>query len=124
MPKYSSYEAQQQEEIRKVRQEVHPIWRGVGFILIVLTPILGYFAALVLLDENAKRGWFTIPQDFLTNGADPLLLVKIGLTIILGLLIYFVLQLLTFILYSLFGPPRYGPYDVPPVVYKGKKHTR
>ncbi len=124
MPKYSSFGAEDQEQIRKARNEVHPIWRGVGVILIVLTPVLGYFAALVVLDENTKNKWFAIPQDFLYKGADPLLLMKIGLTIILGLLIYFVLQFLTFLLYSLFGPSRYGPYDVPPVAYKGKKHTR
>ena len=124
MPKYKSYEAHKQEEYRKAREEIHPIWRGVGFILIVLTPILGYFSALVLIDENSKQGWYTIPQDFLYHGADSLLYVKIGLTIVLAFLIYFILQFITFILFKLFGPSRYGPYDVPPVVYKGKKHSR
>jgi len=120
----NSIQAQQQKEMREAQQRVHPIWRGVGLLLIVITPVLGFFSGLVLLEENAKQGWFIIPSGWLLQGADPLLLLKIGLTIVLGLLIYFFLQFISIVILRVFGPPQYGPYDVPPVVYKGKKPRR
>lgn len=121
---YGSFEAEQQRKIREAHQEVHPIWRGVGLILIFLTPIMGYFGALAILDQNKKMNWFQIPTEYLASGADSLLYVKIGLTIIIGLLFYFFLQFITFILYRLFGPSRYGAYDVPSVSYKSKRRNR
>ncbi|MEW6651253.1 MAG: hypothetical protein AB1453_13845, partial [Chloroflexota bacterium] len=62
--KYGSYQAKQQEAIREARNYVHPIWRGVGFLLMIITPVLGYFGALVLIEQNAKQNWFTIPPEF------------------------------------------------------------
>ncbi len=122
--KYGSYQQKQQEAIREARNYVHPIWRGVGFLLIIITPILGYFGALVLLDENTKRNWFTIPADFIAPGQDPMLYMKIGLTILIAFLLYFVFQLISMILLRVFGQSRYGPYDIPAVGYRGKKFKR
>jgi hypothetical protein len=126
MGKYGggSFQAKQQQEMREARHRIHPIWRGVGLLLIVITPVLGYFSGLVLLAENAKQGWFMIPLEWLAPGADQLLFVKIGLTLVLGLLIFFIFQFLSMIIFRAFGPPRYGPFDVPPVAYKGKKRSR
>lgn len=121
---YGSFEADQQKDLKEARQAVHPIWRGVGLILIFLTPIMGYFGALAILDQNKKMNWFQIPPEYLASGADPLLYVKIVLTILVGLFFYFFLQFITFLLYRLFGPSRYGIYDVPSVSYKSKRRGR
>jgi hypothetical protein len=122
MTKYSNYSRRQ--FIPKTRQ-IHPIWRGIGFMLIILTPILAYAATLVLLDANRKQGWVALPSDIIIKGfSDPLILVKIILTIVLIILIGAVFSFITFLLYSIFAPPRYGPYDAPPVQYKGKPYKR
>lgn len=122
--KYGNYDAQMQRDLKERRKEIHPVWRGVGFLLIFITPIMGYFGALALIALNEKSKWFSIPRDFLADGADRLLYVKIGLTIILAFLFYSFLQLITFIVMQSLGPSRYGPYDVPPVRYRGKRHSR
>ncbi|MEN4013195.1 MAG: hypothetical protein ROW48_14255 [Bellilinea sp.] len=122
--KYGSYQAKQQEAIREARNYVHPIWRGVGFLLMIITPVLGYFGALVLIEQNAKQNWFTIPPEFIAPGQDPMLYLKIGLTILIAFLLFFLFQLISLILLRAFGPSRYGPYDVPPVGYRGKKYKR
>lgn len=122
MNKYRGYE--RQPSLYEPRNGVHPIWQGIGFGLMVLTPILAYFGALVLLDENAKRGWIAIPPDMLAPGRDPLLYMKIALTVALMLVIFTVFQLIAFVLYRLFGPPRYGPLDVPPVSFRGRRKSR
>ncbi len=125
MGKYSDYKRQPSLNEREANSKLHPIWQGVGFGLMILTPVLGCFGALALLDENARRGWVTIPADLLAPGNDPLLYVKIILTIALMLVIFTFFQLITYVLYRLFGPSRYGPLDVPPVAYpKRRKRQR
>ena len=110
--------------------EPHPIWRGIGFIILLITPVLGYFAAILLIAENQNKGWVSIPVDFLYKGQlkifpnDPLLFVKVGLTIILMFIIYFLLQLIAMIVYRFVAPPRYGLYDVPAIRYRGRKKSR
>jgi hypothetical protein len=121
MGKHSPYTRYQATPRKK---EIHPIWRGVGFLLIVLTPIMAYAGALVLLDENVKQGWVRIPAELIASGTDPLLYAKIILTVVLVFLLYIVFSLVTFVLYRLFAPPRYGPYDVPPVHYRGRRYRR
>ena len=122
MTKFSNYRNTSQS--RQEKEQIHPIWRGVGFIFIILAPLMGWFGAQVLLDANKENGWFRIPSDFLARGADSLLYVKIGLTIILAFLIFFVLQFIGVILYRMVGPERYGPLDVPPITGVKKRKAR
>jgi len=108
-----------------VKREVHPIWRGIGLFMAILTPAMAYAATLVLLEQNTAQGWMTIPKDVLvTFGSDPLLLVKIVLTLFLSVVIFGVLSLISFILYSAFAPSRLGPYDMPPIRRKTKRYNR
>jgi hypothetical protein len=108
-----------------IKREVHPIWRGIGLFLAVITPAMAYAATLLLLEQNKAQGWVAIPKDVLvTFGSDPLLGVKIILTIFLAIVIYGIFSLISFILYSAFAPPKLGPYDAPPVRGKVKRYNR
>lgn len=120
MGKYQSF----RPEIKPPSRDLHPIWRGIGFIMIILIPILSYSAAMLILQENAKRGWFPIPADLIVNFSDPMILVKIVLTILIAFILYMVMQLITYAINKLFGVDRYGMYDVPPVTYKGPRYKR
>jgi hypothetical protein len=105
-------------------QEIHPIWRGIGFAFIFLLPILSYVGALVLLQKNAANNWYPIPNDLLLKiGNDPLLLVKVILALIIMFFLYTIFMLITFALYRVFAPPRYGPTDVPPARMRKIKRT-
>jgi hypothetical protein len=123
MGKYGSYQSRAPQP--KAR-EPHPIWRGIGFVQLILTPILGFASALVLIDANSSKGWVRITKDMLAPASlgDRLLYIKIGLTLLMMLIIYGILQLIVFVLYRFLGPPRYGPLDIPPVAYKGKVYKR
>ncbi|HZW03724.1 MAG TPA: hypothetical protein VFF68_07350 [Anaerolineaceae bacterium] len=120
--KYSTYNRGQQAPTK--RREPHPIWRGVGFALMILTPILGWFGSLLLVQENIRQRWVPIPADLIWGGSDPLLLVKILVALVLMLLLFAFFQLVTFLLVRIFGGSRYGPYDAPQVAYRGKHHNR
>lgn len=122
MGKYSSYSSRPDQQ-QKTR-EIHPIWRGVGFALIVLIPILSYFGALVLFDLNKQYHWLRITPDMISPIIEPYFYIKAGLTLVLMFLLFAVFSLFSFALYQVFAPPRYGPYDVPPVQYRGKRYKR
>jgi hypothetical protein len=120
MGKYQSF----RPEIKPPNKEIHPIWRGIGFVLIILIPILAYSATLVILQENSRKGWFPIPTDLIVNFSDPMILVKIFMTLIIALVLYVFMQLITNIINKMFGVGRYGPYDVPPESYRGPRYKR
>jgi hypothetical protein len=120
MGKYDSF---RQPTVKK-EKKVHPIWRGIGFIYMVLAPILSYFSTVLILEQNKIERWFSIPFDLVAPGRDPYLYVKIISTLILVLVLYAIFMIVTFFMYRFFGPSRFGPTDVTPKMYRGKKYQR
>ena len=45
-------------------------------------------------------------------------------TFLIAMILYLVLLFITFLINKFFGPDRYGPYDIPPVSYKGPRYKR
>jgi hypothetical protein len=95
--------------------EVHPIWRGVGFALIILIPVISYFAGLLMLAANKLHNYVVIPADLIAPGGDPYLYIKIILTVVISFLIYALFMLITFVSHRLFAPSQFGPTDAPPI---------
>lgn len=106
------------------KREIHPIWCGIGFVMIIFIPIIAYYGTLFFIDENKRQGWFYYPTALAAPGSDSLLFIKVIITLILTFILYSIFTFIIFLLYSLFGPPRYGPTDVPPTQYRGKRYTR
>jgi hypothetical protein len=138
MGRYTSY---QRERAKAKRNEVNPVMRGIGCILIVLVPILAYGIAVYVVDYGVRRGW-PIPATWLGIIAIPPLLLRLaGLSIIwnflqaqnnlianlvfalaITIVIFGILSILYGFTYRLFGPPEYGPTDMPPI--RGRKVKR
>ncbi len=59
MGKYTSY---QSAKPKAKRNEVHPVMRGIGCIMIIVVPILAYGTAVLLVNYGVRRGW-PIPSD-------------------------------------------------------------
>jgi ABC-type uncharacterized transport system YnjBCD permease subunit len=104
-----------------MKREVHPVWRGVGFVLIIVIPIISILAAIVLVNANKVNHWIRVPRELLVNFSDPYIIVKAILAFLIGFLLFIILTIITFIANRFWGPPRYGPYDVPVESYIPKK---
>ena len=139
MTKYNTY--QKKESSRPYG--IHPIWRGIGCILMVLVPIISFAAANVTLQYSIDNGlpipyqllgspklpdWaYNLPiiQDFaiffssLTNLYGILFLMLVYIIILSG-----ILSLGYSILYRVFGPPRYSAIDAPPPNRRPLKKSR
>ncbi|BCY18851.1 MAG: hypothetical protein GYA12_13805 [Chloroflexi bacterium] len=121
MGKYESYNA---HKPKPKKREIHPIWRGVGFILIILIPALSYVGSLLFLEENSKNGWFPIPRDLISPYVEPMFYIKIILTIVFMFIFYAIFLFITALITRVIAPPRYGVYDVPPQAFRGKRKSR
>jgi len=122
----SKYDDQYYEDksVKSARPKIHPIWRGIGFVFLVLSPFIAYFSSVIVIQENSRNKWFSIPYDLIAKGSDPLIYVKLLISIAILFIIYLVFSFITFVVYRLFAPPRYGPNDVPRVSYRGRKYKR
>jgi hypothetical protein len=122
---------------------VHPVMRGIGCIMMVVVPILAYGIALLLIDYGIQHGW-PIPPNWLRPITIPALLLKLrglesfwnfllaqnnliavvifttAITVVIGGL----MSIIYGYIYSIFGPPRYGPQDAPPIRIKVKRYKR
>ena len=140
MGKYSSYNRQQ---AKPRATGVHPLMRGIGCIMIVLVPILSYGVAVLLVNYGFQHGWPIPPTWYGPPTIHPLLLKLQGLTPIWDFLrlqdnlianVIFAVAIMVVVggimsiiygyMYSIFGPPRYGPTDVPPLRIKVKRYKR
>jgi len=140
MGKYSSHARQAPQPKRGV---VHPVMRGIGCLMIVIVPILAYGISVLLVNYGASHGW-PIPPDWLgTPTFHPLLwrlsgvaamlaflqtqtnlIANVVFTIALTVVIGGVMSVIYGYIYTIFGPPRYGPTDVPPPRVKAKPYKR
>lgn len=122
---------------------VHPVMRGIGCIMMIVVPLLSYGIALFLVDYGIRHGW-PLPPNWLEpvsihplllslRGLDPvwnfllrqdnliaILIFTIATIIVIGGL----MSVLYGYIYTLFGPPQYGPQDAPPIRVKVKRYKR
>ena len=138
MGRYTSY---QREKAKAKRNEVHPVMRGIGCILLVLVPIIAYGSSVYLVNYGARSGW-PIPPNWLGIAQVPQILWKLGglaviwnyierqnnlianlvFALTITIVIFGILAIVYGFLYKLFGPPEYGPTDEPPI--RGRKVKR
>ncbi len=124
MAKYNQRQAPLPKD-SKLYPKVHPIWRGIGFVLMILAPIMAYATTEIFLAQNAINYWVKIPDNLIVNWPqDPMILVKVISTLFFTLVFLIFLQFVYFLFMRLFAPPRYGPLDIPPVSYRGKPYKR
>lgn len=140
MGKYTSH-ARQAPKPRNVG--VHPVMRGIGCIMIILVPILAYGTSVLLIDYGIQHGWpippnwlqpITIPPLlFNLRGLEPVwnfllvqdnLIAKVVFTIAITVVIGGIMSIIYGYIYTIFGPPQYGPQDAPPIRVKVKRYKR
>jgi hypothetical protein len=103
-------------------QRIHPVWRGVGFVMMVLIPIISWAAADVLIKANMSQRLFPMPYDLLAGPdsflyqiiPDPLIHIRLLFFAMFLVLLFALFTLVTFAITRAFGlGPRSDPYYVP-----------
>lgn len=101
---------------------IHPIWRGIGCILFLILPIIAFLAANLLLEMNSERGWVAVPPELTNSFTVPQVDYTISnffatlmLTALILLLGFGLIMVVYSLIFSILGPPKYGPMDAPPI---------
>jgi hypothetical protein len=119
MSKYTIYSRRPPPKPRPWK--IHPIWRGIGCLMLIIIPILAYAGGVLLVEANSKQGWVPVPGEFMRSVNLPAIGVVRHLvaTLFVTLLLTFIgfggLMILYALIYRLVGPPSLGPLDAPPV---------
>lgn len=85
---------------------VHPIWRGIGCLLLILVPVIAFGLAEMLLDFAPSRSEFL--ANYLADMADgpEIFYIKLGLTVVLSVILFLLFQIVGSLIYSLGGGPQ------------------
>lgn len=138
MAKYDRFERQ----ARKKTDEVHPIWRGIGCVMMILIPALSIIGALVIIETGQKQKW-PLPVELMGVPRFPALMYSLPvlrditrvassvenfwaivvIALVLMVLGFFLLSFIYSLVYKFVGPPRYTRLDAPEVP-RGKRYTR
>ena len=119
MAKYEKYSSR--PSVRDRPWEIHPIWRGFGCVLMVISPFIAFAGAHLLVNINIKQGWYPVPPIMRGPFTIPVIDYKVThfyadllVAVLLLLLGFAVVMILYSLIYSMMGPSRYGPFDAPP----------
>ena len=139
MAKYRTYE----RKAAPTRKEPHPIWRGIGCLIMLIVPALSLGVSSILVQLAPSFG-IQLPPGLLgrplmpeilfqvpgligilnwIHGRNNLYAILVG-TFIVTLLLAGVLALAYAIIYRIVGPPRYSDFDAPPQSVKVKRYKR
>ncbi len=120
-----------------------PIWRGIGFLLVLLLPVLAISGAVALFDYGLKNGWPLYPPltgylrlpdwvwqiGFLRSAARflthiPNLVGYALFSLLLLLILYSLFAMLYAFIYRRLGIGRYLPVDVRKPRVKTRRYRR
>lgn len=139
MSKYSKF----RHERPKPPREEHPVWRGIGCLLMVIIPVMSYAIAVELVNYGLQKNWpfppafvghiqfpqwawnTTIISRLITpianfNNLGAVALVTVALIIVLG----GIFSTIYAAVYRAVGPSRYTQMDAPPGKYRPKHYKR
>ncbi len=128
---FSSQQYRRQKD--KKPWKINPVWRGIGCVLLLLIPIMAWYATNIFLHSSEKMvlPWeltkvVAIPYTKISEIDQMILPInryfaatgfvygQMFFTIIFSVVGFGALAFIYSIIYRVAGPPRYGPFDVPP----------
>ena len=124
--KWAAYEQAREERPWKV----HPVWRGIGFLMILIIPLFSYAASDLIIEELMARELMSLPDVLRASYEIPIigdidfLLAKLALTIVLIFALFALLAIFYSILYMPMSDLGYGRMDVKPDQFQKYKRMR
>lgn len=127
-----SWRSRQTDIEREKKKRIHPIWRGVGCLMISVLAIGGYLFSQWFLVNNIAYGWIYLPPEviapspaalplWLRGLAAPLFRPGVMVSLIVGVLFLVFAILIVNIGYAVAFPVKPGEYDVPPLKRQRRK---
>jgi hypothetical protein len=101
--------------------KIHPVWRGIGCLLLILLPLMAYGIAVLIVDANKINRWIPFPPELTGPAEFPYLYANLGVAVLVFMILFGLFTIIYFLIYRMFGPPTYGPMDAPPPRGRNRK---
>lgn len=114
MGKFMKYETTAKKKKRPYK--IHPVWRGIGCLFLLLVPVMSYAGSTLLVAANYRNGWVPTPSDLLVKPFGlPVSYAEMIVTVLLMFIGFGIFVVVYSAVYRFIGPPKYGPTDAPPI---------
>jgi hypothetical protein len=139
MSKYNKYE----RRTAKAQYKIHPVWTGIGCVMILIVPIMSWAGAVELVNFAKSQGWpimrelsgyVRLPDIFynlpvISIGANYISSIPdfSGVALFFLIIVLLLSGLISFVyamIYRVIGPPRYLPDDAPAQRISTKRYKR
>jgi hypothetical protein len=107
------YVGEEEEYLKSKR--MHPAWRGVGCMIIVILGILGYYLSGIILQANIENQWVYIPAELYAPAFAPWLPPGTFIRIVVGLISVMLGYTVISLVYAILFPLRLKETDMPPM---------
>lgn len=122
------YQFQDTQKKQRRRRPLHPIWRGIGFIIMIAVTVGAFWLAGYLLELNWTDPFlpFRVPRNFVITLHESLptipgkLAVQFGATLLVSILTFSLMV----VAYGIINPVRLGETDAPPPRGSGRRRSR
>ncbi len=104
MGKFSKYSSPRQ--IKERPYKIHPVWQGIGCIMLVLIPGMSYAGATILVAANARNQWVPMPRELYGPPSNPGLFGELFVTVLLSILGFLVFVIVYSIMYRAMAPKK------------------
>jgi hypothetical protein len=110
--------------------DIHPIWRGIGCLLMILIPVMAYAGAVLLVQANVSQGWVPISSELSQRvtipnvGSFDYLFINLLVAALLALLGFGLIVAIYSLVYRAVGPSQLGPLDAEPIRRKPTKRKK
>jgi hypothetical protein len=88
--------------------DIHPVWSGIGCVMLIVLPILSFAATRLLVQENMRQQWVYIPRymwyGFFVAPVGRIYLVDLALTILLLVVIFGLVTVIYSLFFRIFRP--------------------
>ena len=130
MSKFERYTGRENAPVVE-KPKIHPIWRGIGCLMLIIVPVMSYAGAQVFIEAVPGFSWFPFPRsgEIYRNIDLQYLVLPFSIAEMIFTLIFMVMGfvIVTFfysLIYRIAGPPKYGPTDAPPPRVKRTRRRR
>lgn len=118
-----------QQSQRERPWKVHPIWRGIGCLMLVIIPAMAWAAAYEFMQIAPSLDWFPAERGMYANIDLDYFVLPFSLGQLIFTLLFMTMGFVVFafiysFVYSIAGPPKYGPTDAPPPRKRKKRRRR
>ncbi len=133
----------QDQSSLKQQKKTHPIWRGIGCLMVFIIPAISIAAGNLTVNYAISKRWpipvqflgfMHLPDYFYSTGGlrtifNPLSTIpnfyaNTAATFLYMLVISGIISLVYATVYRMVAPSRYGPTDAPPTKFKATKKSR